>query len=124
MTLRHLYIMNTNIWISNVMQGIENFCGVYSIDNMKDPMSYPTCLIVNFSPSFPHGTHFIAIILGMSGVLLIVGSSLSIQSNEQFIGNIVAFIMPISFAILVIIIMQKGLKVSIFTKLMEKLQIN
>ena len=47
---------------------------------------------------------FIAIILGMSGVLLIVGSSLSIQSSEQFIGNIVAFIMPISFAILVIII--------------------
>jgi len=47
---------------------------------------------------------FIAIILGMSGVLLIVGSSLSIQTNEQFIGNIVAFIMPISFAILVMII--------------------
>jgi len=47
---------------------------------------------------------FIAIILGMSGVLLILGSSLSIQSDEQFIGNIVAFIMPISFAILVIII--------------------
>jgi len=47
---------------------------------------------------------FISIILGMSGVLLIVGSSLSIQSNEQFIGNIVAFIMPISFAILVVII--------------------
>jgi len=42
--------------------------------------------------------------LGMSGVLLIVGSSLSIQSSEQFIGNIVAFIMPISFAILVVII--------------------
>ena len=47
---------------------------------------------------------FIAIILGMSGVLLILGNSLSIQSNEQFIGNIVAFIMPISFAILVVII--------------------
>ena len=47
---------------------------------------------------------FISIILGMSGVLLIVGSSLSIQSSEQFLGNIVAFIMPISFAILVIII--------------------
>jgi len=47
---------------------------------------------------------FIAIILGMSGVLLIIGSSLSIQSSEQFIGNIVAFIMPISFAILVVII--------------------
>ena len=47
---------------------------------------------------------FIAIILGMSGVLLIIGSSLSIQTSEQFIGNIVAFIMPISFAILVIII--------------------
>ena len=47
---------------------------------------------------------FIAIILGMSGVLLILGSSLSIQSNEQFIGNMVAFIMPISFAILVVIV--------------------
>jgi len=47
---------------------------------------------------------FFSIIFGMSGVLLILGSSLSIQSNEQFIGNIVAFLTPISFAILVIII--------------------
>ena len=47
---------------------------------------------------------FISIILGMSGVLIILGSSLSIQSSEQFIGNMVAFIMPISFAVLVIII--------------------
>ena len=47
---------------------------------------------------------FISILLGMSGVLLIVGSSLSIQSSEQFLGNIVAFVMPISFAILVVII--------------------
>ena len=47
---------------------------------------------------------FISIILGMSGVLLIVGSSISVQSSEQILGNIVAFVMPISFAILVIII--------------------
>ena len=47
---------------------------------------------------------FISIVLGMSGVLLILGNSLSIQSSEQFIGNIVAFIMPISFAILVVVI--------------------
>ena len=47
---------------------------------------------------------FISILLGMSGVLLIVGSSLSVQSSEQFLGNIVAFIMPISFAILIVII--------------------
>ena len=47
---------------------------------------------------------FISIILGMAGVLIILGSSLSIQTSEQFIGNIVAFIMPISFAVLVIII--------------------
>ena len=47
---------------------------------------------------------FISIIVGMAGVLLILGSSLSIQSNEQFIGNIVAFLTPISFVILVIII--------------------
>jgi len=47
---------------------------------------------------------FISIILGMSGVLIILGNSLSIQTSEQFLGNIVAFIMPISFAVLVIII--------------------
>ena len=47
---------------------------------------------------------FISIIVGMAGVVLILGSSLSIQSNEQFIGNIVAFLTPISFVILVIII--------------------
>ena len=40
----------------------------------------------------------------MFGVILIIGNSLSIQTNEQLLGNIVAFIMPISFAILVIII--------------------
>ena len=47
---------------------------------------------------------FISIILGMVGVLIILGSSLSIQSNEQFFGNIVAFIMPISFAVLVMVV--------------------
>ena len=46
----------------------------------------------------------ISIILGMSGVLLIIGSSLSIQSSSQFFGNIVAFIMPISFAVLIVIV--------------------
>ena len=47
---------------------------------------------------------FISIVLGMSGVLLIVGSSLSIQTSEEFFGNIIAFIMPISFAVLIIIV--------------------
>tara|TARA_Y100000590_G_scaffold150865_1_gene173257 strand:+ start:752 stop:1627 length:876 start_codon:yes stop_codon:yes gene_type:complete len=47
---------------------------------------------------------FISIILGMSGVLLIIGSSLSIQSSSQFLGNIIAFIMPISFAVLIIVV--------------------
>jgi len=47
---------------------------------------------------------FISILLGMSGVLLILGSSLSIQTSEQFLGNIVAFAMPVSFAVLVIIV--------------------
>ncbi len=46
----------------------------------------------------------ISIIMGMSGVLLIIGTSLSIQSSSQFLGNIVAFIMPISFAVLIVII--------------------
>jgi drug/metabolite transporter (DMT)-like permease len=49
-------------------------------------------------------TTFISIILGMSGVLLIIGSSLSIQTSSQFIGNIVAFIMPISFAVLIVVV--------------------
>ena len=49
-------------------------------------------------------TTFISILLGMSGVLLIIGSSLSIQTSEQFLGNLVAFLMPISFAVLVIIV--------------------
>ena len=47
---------------------------------------------------------FISIIMGMSGVLIIIGSSLSIQSASQFLGNIVAFIMPISFAVLIVIV--------------------
>jgi len=47
---------------------------------------------------------FISIIFGMSGVLLIIGSSLSIQSSELFLGNIVAFIMPISFAVLIMVV--------------------
>ena len=47
---------------------------------------------------------FFSIFFGMLGVLLIVGSSISIQTKQEFTGNIVAFIMPISFAILVVII--------------------
>jgi len=46
----------------------------------------------------------ISIALGMSGVLLILGSSLSVQTADQFMGNLVAFIMPISFAVLVMIV--------------------
>ena len=46
----------------------------------------------------------ISIIMGMSGVLLIIGSSLSIQSSSEFFGNIIAFIMPISFAVLIVIV--------------------
>ena len=46
----------------------------------------------------------ISIIMGMSGVLLIIGSSLTIQSSSQFFGNIVAFVMPISFAVLIVIV--------------------
>ncbi len=49
-------------------------------------------------------TTFVSIISGMIGVLIILGSSLSIQSSEQFFGNVIAFIMPISFAVLVIVV--------------------
>ena len=46
----------------------------------------------------------ISIILGMLGVIIILVSSSSNQSSEQFFGNIVAFIMPISFAVLVMVV--------------------
>ena len=46
----------------------------------------------------------ISIILGMSGVLIILGKALSIQSPEQFLGNLVAFIMPLAFAVLILIV--------------------
>ncbi len=42
-----------------------------------------------------------SIILAISGIILMVGSSLS---PGQFLGNIVAFIMPSSFAVLIIIV--------------------
>ena len=42
-----------------------------------------------------------SIILAMSGILLMVGNSLS---PGQLFGNLVAFIMPISFAVLIIIV--------------------
>ena len=44
---------------------------------------------------------FLAIILAISGIILMVGSSLS---PGQMLGNLAAFIMPISFAFLILII--------------------
>ena len=46
----------------------------------------------------------ISIIMGMCGVLIIIGSSLTIQTRSEFLGSIVAFIMPISFTVLIVII--------------------
>ena len=43
----------------------------------------------------------VSIILAISGITLMVGDSLS---SGQMIGNIIAFIMPISFAVLIIIV--------------------
>ena len=42
--------------------------------------------------------------MGMAGVLIIIGSSLTIQTRSEFLGSIVAFIMPISFTVLIVII--------------------
>ncbi len=46
----------------------------------------------------------ISIIMGMIGVLIIIGSSLTIQSRSEFLGSIVAFIMPIAFTVLIVIV--------------------
>jgi len=46
-------------------------------------------------------TTLISIILAVSGIILMVGSSLS---SGQMLGNIVAFTMPISFAFLILIV--------------------
>ncbi len=46
-------------------------------------------------------TTLISIILAVSGIILMVGSSLS---SGQMLGNIVAFTMPLSFAFLILIV--------------------
>ena len=66
-------------------------------------MIFSKKIVEKISPTINLVT-LISIIMGMSGVLLIIGSSLSIQSSSEFFGNIIAFIMPISFATLVLIV--------------------
>lgn len=53
--------MTTNLWINHIMRDVEPFIGVYSVDNIKKPVSYPSYTIVNFSPVHSPGTHFITI---------------------------------------------------------------
>ena len=54
--------MTTNLWINYIMRDVTNYIGVYSIDNLENPTSFPSYLIVNFSPSYLPGTHFVSII--------------------------------------------------------------
>ena len=72
--------MTTNIWINQVMKDIPQFVGVKSSDQVIKPPFFPCYTIVNFSPSFLPGTHFIVILfvkktkciyydpLGISGI--------------------------------------------------------
>ena len=53
--------MTTNLWINHVMRDVKEFIGVYSVDNIKTPSSYPSYTIVNFSPVHFPGTHFVTL---------------------------------------------------------------
>ena len=44
------------------MRDIHGFIGVYSSDNIKDPSSSPSYIIINFSSSNSPGSHFITIL--------------------------------------------------------------
>ena len=54
--------MTTNIWINKIMRDIPGFMGVYSSDNIEDPISLPSYLITNFSGYNSPGSHFITIL--------------------------------------------------------------
>ena len=54
--------MTTTVWIIEIMKDIKNFMGVYSVNNIQNPVTYPAYLIVNFAESNAPGTHFVAII--------------------------------------------------------------
>ena len=54
--------MITNLWINNIMKDVDQFMGVYSRNNIKNPTSYPSYTIVAFSPLHSPGTHLATII--------------------------------------------------------------
>ena len=54
--------MTTNIWLNYIMKDVNNFIGAYSINKIRTPTFFPSYTIVNFSPSYLPGTHFVAIL--------------------------------------------------------------
>ena len=54
--------MTTNLWINHIMRDVNQFIGVYSRDNIKQPTSYPSYTIVNFSSLHAPGTHLVTIL--------------------------------------------------------------
>lgn len=59
--------MTTNLWINYIMKDVENFLGVFSVDNIQSPVYFPAYLVVNFSPSHSPGSHFVSIIFHKKG---------------------------------------------------------
>ncbi len=62
--------MTTNLWLNHIMKDVKEFIGVYSVDNIKKPTSYPSYTIVNFSPLHFPGTHFITIMFIEKGMCI------------------------------------------------------
>ena len=48
-------------FIMKRLERVENFCGVYSIDNLPVLQNYPAYLVVNLSPENSQGSHWIAL---------------------------------------------------------------
>ena len=62
--------MTTNVWINRIMKDIPQFIGVCSLDNLPMPTSFPSYIIINFSPSNLPGTHLITVLFLKNNVLL------------------------------------------------------
>ena len=111
---RHFFKALINSGFPGVIGGIILGCGFFSyvfamynttVANANFIIQTQTLFLAFFGYLFLKETiskiTLVSIILAISGVTIMLGDSLT---SGQIIGNIVAFIMPISFAVLIIIV--------------------
>ena len=62
--------MTSNVWIDQTMKEVPGFLGTCSIDKLITPLSLPSYTIINFSPLFVVGTHFVSILFLKKNICL------------------------------------------------------